>query len=111
PLIDRRRTAGFIWCSGTVVLCMILFSLHRAVALLVRHPVATRRSSDLAIRSGRVGEEGGVDFVGALRDRDGLEAAQDRPDRAALDRKSTRLNSSHVSISYAVFCLKKKKNN
>src|SRR5438067_13772405 len=28
---------------------------------------------------------------------------------AALDRKSTRLNSSHVSISYAVFCLKKKK--
>src|SRR5690606_41206533 len=30
---------------------------------------------------------------------------------AALDRKSTRLNSSHVKISYAVFCLKKKKNN
>src|SRR5207253_4940943 len=28
---------------------------------------------------------------------------------AALDRKSTRLNSSHVAISYAVFCLKKKK--
>src|SRR5690348_18219864 len=28
---------------------------------------------------------------------------------AALDRKSTRLNSSHPSISYAVFCLKKKK--
>src|SRR5690606_41995376 len=27
---------------------------------------------------------------------------------AALDRKSTRLNSSHVKISYAVFCLKKK---
>src|SRR5690348_18167824 len=27
------------------------------------------------------------------------------------DRKSTRLNSSHPSISYAVFCLKKKKNN
>src|SRR3712207_8020253 len=30
-----------------------------------------------------------------------------RPDRA--DRKSTRLNSSHANISYAVFCLKKKK--
>src|SRR5699024_12720265 len=29
-------------------------------------------------------------------------------ERAAADRKSTRLNSSHVSISYAVFCLKKK---
>src|SRR5437660_8006873 len=30
---------------------------------------------------------------------------------ALLDRKSTRLNSSHVAISYAVFCLKKKKKN
>src|SRR5437660_4964261 len=29
----------------------------------------------------------------------------------SLDRKSTRLNSSHVAISYAVFCLKKKKKN
>src|SRR3712207_8836012 len=33
-------------------------------------------------------------------------AAQQRPDR-----KSTRLNSSHANISYAVFCLKKKKKN
>src|SRR5699024_1192816 len=31
------------------------------------------------------------------------------PSRQYPDRKSTRLNSSHVSISYAVFCLKKKK--
>src|SRR3712207_7292638 len=30
--------------------------------------------------------------------------------RAAVDRKSTRLNSSHANISYAVFCLKKKTN-
>src|SRR3712207_8874427 len=30
---------------------------------------------------------------------------------APLDRKSTRLNSSHANISYAVFCLKKKTNN
>src|SRR2546426_2357148 len=30
---------------------------------------------------------------------------------AGIDRKSTRLNSSHLVISYAVFCLKKKKNN
>src|SRR5690554_7064370 len=29
--------------------------------------------------------------------------------KSSLDRKSTRLNSSHVRISYAVFCLKKKK--
>src|SRR2546430_7227723 len=32
-------------------------------------------------------------------------------DHALRDRKSTRLNSSHSQISYAVFCLKKKKNN
>src|SRR5438477_5126944 len=31
--------------------------------------------------------------------------------RQFSDRKSTRLNSSHMSISYAVFCLKKKKKN
>src|SRR5215510_16089073 len=31
------------------------------------------------------------------------------PGRGRTDRKSTRLNSSHVAISYAVFCLKKKK--
>src|SRR5436309_13756728 len=31
--------------------------------------------------------------------------------RRLRDRKSTRLNSSHVKISYAVFCLKKKKSN
>src|SRR5207253_8744201 len=32
-----------------------------------------------------------------------------KPRNRRLDRKSTRLNSSHVAISYAVFCLKKKK--
>src|SRR2546427_8565519 len=37
--------------------------------------------------------------------------SQNRPEiRLAQDRKSTRLNSSHSQISYAVFCLKKKKN-
>src|SRR2546430_6633627 len=41
----------------------------------------------------------------------GLKAAAERELRAkdfVLDRKSTRLNSSHSQISYAVFCLKKK---
>src|SRR5699024_12399443 len=36
------------------------------------------------------------------------QAAEMETQREQLDRKSTRLNSSHVSISYAVFCLKKK---
>src|SRR2546430_6046987 len=35
---------------------------------------------------------------------------KESPDTKELDRKSTRLNSSHSQISYAVFCLKKKKN-
>src|SRR4051812_49661994 len=48
----------------------------------------------------------------------GVRGARARPrhdrclrDRGPEDRKSTRLNSSHMSISYAVFCLKKKKKN
>src|SRR5699024_12070377 len=41
-----------------------------------------------------------------LRPASGQVYLMDRP----VDRKSTRLNSSHVSISYAVFCLKKKNN-
>src|SRR3712207_7779698 len=39
-----------------------------------------------------------------------IDEALDRPATMVhLDRKSTRLNSSHANISYAVFCLKKKK--
>src|SRR5438477_5464071 len=41
----------------------------------------------------------------------GVPAKREHPHSEDLDhRKSTRLNSSHMSISYAVFCLKKKKN-
>src|SRR5690606_41638646 len=43
--------------------------------------------------------------AGRVPDRRGRRGAAED----ALDRKSTRLNSSHVKISYAVFCLKKKK--
>src|SRR5437588_4501604 len=39
----------------------------------------------------------------------GAPAHRARPERVVADRKSTRLNSSHTVISYAVFCLKKKK--
>src|SRR5438094_6338913 len=44
-----------------------------------------------------------------VRRLDAARLGHDRDD-AVLDRKSTRLNSSHRTISYAVFCLKKKKN-
>src|SRR6266567_4106557 len=42
---------------------------------------------------------------------DSRDAIADKHQRGYLDRKSTRLNSSHSQISYAVFCLKKKKQN
>src|SRR5690625_6268382 len=42
-------------------------------------------------------------------DRDSNEEWPESEDEDDKDRKSTRLNSSHVAISYAVFCLKKKK--
>src|SRR2546430_17723238 len=52
--------------------------------------------------------EGGDRAFGGQREDDVPHAFDERP--VALDRKSTRLNSSHSQISYAVFCLKKKKN-
>src|SRR3712207_8045531 len=47
--------------------------------------------------------------VGAA-DRDDQEEADREGEQRHQDRKSTRLNSSHANISYAVFCLKKKNN-
>src|SRR5256885_6301624 len=59
--------------------------------------VSPRHAAGKAQGSGRAGRSGaGV----------GLEFAASR---RRADRKSTRLNSSHLVISYAVFCLKKKK--
>src|SRR2546427_7534258 len=54
--------------------------------------------------------EVGLQRVGIERRRARLAASLSRLDRRE-DRKSTRLNSSHSQISYAVFCLKKKKKN
>src|SRR3712207_8383027 len=50
------------------------------------------------------------DLAARLPDREYLVVRTVR-DEDGRDRKSTRLNSSHANISYAVFCLKKKKNN
>src|SRR5260221_8239965 len=58
------------------------------------------------LHAGAGGGEGRDGFP--ERGRQELDVEQD--DRTGLDRKSTRLNSSHTVISYAVFCLKKKKN-
>src|SRR2546426_6572772 len=57
------------------------------------------REGRVALRAAIAARVPALRAPGTLRDRV----------RAALDRKSTRLNSSHLVISYAVFCLKKKK--
>src|SRR5439155_20448824 len=65
------------------------------------HSFPTRRSSDLDGRpGGRVRRR--------YRERQLRSGPWRDAERSARDRKSTRLNSSHVAISYAVFCLKKK---
>src|SRR3712207_7541711 len=68
-----------------VVLARLAVRLHDAVDELLERPLALRRA-DGAAEVLRRDDVGGVE-----------------------DRKSTRLNSSHANISYAVFCLKKKK--
>src|SRR5690606_16180683 len=60
--------------------------------------------------AGRAFDELAAEDGEADRGAEGAEADQEAGrDDGELDRKSTRLNSSHVKISYAVFCLKKKK--
>src|SRR5207245_8935367 len=100
------------------VFCVSSCAVHyRAV-----HSFPTRRSSDLhrerdcsrcvppVAVAHHVGELVGAREVETWRVRHAsvwIDAGQTR--RKREDRKSTRLNSSHGSISYAVFCLKKKK--
>src|SRR5699024_11702524 len=58
----------------------------------------------------RFGVDGHRTAAVGAQHRNRSEGTQRLRARMSVDRKSTRLNSSHVSISYAVFCLKKKKN-
>src|SRR5688572_32404979 len=70
---------------------------------LEQPPEGVRRALRRSVwsRDGRDNDDGPIDRIR----RAGRELAEWRD----LDRKSTRLNSSHSQISYAVFCLKKKK--
>src|SRR5690349_23521429 len=102
--------------------CPWLFRLlcfcYRSRGLRDFHSFPTRRSSDLpVVAEEAVTDVGADDYELAMRLLEGRNIAKDPNqaipllERAARngDRKSTRLNSSHVEISYAVFCLKKKK--
>src|SRR3712207_8079084 len=84
--------------------------LFRSAPDLAAEPDLAQRHRSLVHRD--VGD-GGVDREAQREVRGRLahrETARGRREQVALaeDRKSTRLNSSHANISYAVFCLKKK---
>src|SRR5207253_10224036 len=109
-LISRQLS---IHLSFSTIICFS--QLSAAPPHLPSFP--TRRSSDLSCDRGREP----VDHQARQRtdqQQRGDDAETEYDDEGALarfrddhrgDRKSTRLNSSHVAISYAVFCLKKKK--
>src|SRR2546430_10925408 len=67
------------------------------------------RSERLVLATGDVGDEDNEEFVRGPHLANLRELALVPQVGQVRDRKSTRLNSSHSQISYAVFCLKKKK--
>src|SRR3712207_7968623 len=84
-------------------------SLHNALPIflgrLVERRAAQERRHELPLRDRLASEHRLEDVRGGL-----LPARELRPDALyVVDRKSTRLNSSHANISYAAFCLKKKR--
>src|SRR5437879_8137856 len=87
---------------------LFLFALYPIVRLF-----PTRRSSDLKAIAIDANRETAYRYWGDALDAQGkTNLARDKFVEAIVaepDRKSTRLNSSHRCISYAVFCLKKKK--
>src|SRR5690349_24151806 len=93
------------------------FILSYSSALRDLHSFPTRRSSDLKsmpLRGARVQQrwqnlcEMVCGHAAPPYPHLGARASRPHRPRNPEDRKSTRLNSSHVEISYAVFCLKKK---
>src|SRR5205807_10097596 len=106
----------FSFCSHLSILITFFSSCSRHHSDL--HSFPTRRSSDLYyddVTSPAAGQriEADVAFSDKVQQEDGeiCERVQRGLTSRAYDkdRKSTRLNSSHLVISYAVFCLKKKK--
>src|SRR3712207_9107370 len=96
---------SFFFFNDTATTEIYTLSLHDALPISRQlHPpdAAAHRRGDAAHQPVEAGQA-----AGAARADDVLVPVGRR--RLDLDRKSTRLNSSHANISYAVFCLKKKK--
>src|SRR5205807_8985862 len=93
-----------------VAATMLLFFFKSYVHHLHPHSFPTRRSSDLGradhVFRDRFSDRHALRPDGRAAGAQSRGAADDAP--VGGDRKSTRLNSSHLVISYAVFCLKKK---
>src|SRR2546421_8009018 len=70
--------------------------------------VEQEREEDERVGDRHLSAHAGYAYAVARAD---AEREDDEKDERKVDRKSTRLNSSHDQISYAVFCLKKKKSN
>src|SRR5690348_18209905 len=97
-------------CYCSLMYCMVLLSLsHFFFFLMIRRPPrSTLFPYTTLFRSYLPGlRSRGIRASVRQRGRMGQRGRQQRI--GERDRKSTRLNSSHPSISYAVFCLKKKK--
>src|SRR3712207_8824701 len=99
-------TQFFFFFNDTATTEIYTLSLHDALPICA--PVA--RAVHLASARLRHRRAQGREHRAGVPDRGADELARD-PGRELRDRKSTRLNSSHANISYAVFCLKKKKKN
>src|SRR2546426_8377023 len=88
---------------------------RRRTFAIISHPDAgkTTLTEKLLLHGGAIHLAGAVKARGAQRHvtSDWMELERQRgiSVTSSVDRKSTRLNSSHLVISYAVFCLKKKK--
>src|SRR3712207_9118872 len=94
---------AFVFFNDTATTEIYTLSLHDALPISPRRPGRLRgRPAARAQPGGEARGRRGPDL--RLRPPPGRAVVQHRPDR-----KSTRLNSSHANISYAVFCLKKKK--
>src|SRR3989449_6748777 len=95
---------------GSIAVCGLSLGGYVVFELLRRHPERVRAVILVDTRADPDTPEGqrGRDELASVVTRDGPDAMLERL-LPRLDRKSTRLNSSHGYISYAVFCLKKKK--
>src|SRR3712207_8619219 len=83
-------------------------SLHDALPISALQPGPEPDRTGLLQAQGLLAVRDGAHHQGAVGGR-GPPARPFSTSRVRPDRKSTRLNSSHANISYAVFCLKKKK--